>query len=276
MKTQGLKISCATCSGSQPSRRNGNAQSRLFQQGLRRDASISLGPRRHQNRKEPPLPLDRKALFDNEADTDFSLQANREWVKEIIHTWKKKKFDPIPLSSQDKNSTKKTPAAYGNDPRGLKIISIPISMADWRGGSRPLKDGQSRGARMGSTSVEDRCALLGQCAQKMREGRGDLIGVMMADGGKTALESDPEISEAIDFADYYLRSMMKMDACKDLSWKPKGTVLVAPPWNFPISIPAGGILGALAAGNCVLFKPAPEAVLSGWVLVQHAMEGRNS
>ncbi|HEY5236179.1 MAG TPA: aldehyde dehydrogenase family protein, partial [Rhabdochlamydiaceae bacterium] len=33
------------------------------------------------------------------------------------------------------------------------------------------------------------------------------------------------------------------------------------------SIPAGGILGALAIGNCVIFKPAPEAVLSGWILV---------
>ncbi|MBS0607470.1 MAG: aldehyde dehydrogenase family protein, partial [Verrucomicrobia bacterium] len=33
-----------------------------------------------------------------------------------------------------------------------------------------------------------------------------------------------------------------------------------------ISIPAGGILAALVAGNCVIFKPAPEAVLSGWVL----------
>jgi RHH-type proline utilization regulon transcriptional repressor/proline dehydrogenase/delta 1-pyrroline-5-carboxylate dehydrogenase len=47
---------------------------------------------------------------------------------------------------------------------------------------------------------------------------------------------------------------------------------VTPPWNFPISIPAGGILAALVAGNCVLFKPAPEAVLCGWVLVNALWE----
>ncbi len=81
-------------------------------------------------------------------------------------------------------------------------------------------------------------------------------------------KADPEVSEAIDFAEYYLRSLKKMDACKDIEWKPKGTVLVTPPWNFPVSIPAGGILAALAAGNCVIFKPAPEAVLSGWDLVK--------
>jgi RHH-type proline utilization regulon transcriptional repressor/proline dehydrogenase/delta 1-pyrroline-5-carboxylate dehydrogenase len=102
----------------------------------------------------------------------------------------------------------------------------------------------------------------------MREKRDDLIGVMMADGGKSILEADPEVSEAIDFAEYYLRSLKTMDACKDIQWTPKGTLLVTPPWNFPIAIPAGGIFAALATGNCVLFKPAPEAVLSGWELVK--------
>ena len=43
-------------------------------------------------------------------------------------------------------------------------------------------------------------------------------------------------------------------------------MVVAPPWNFPLSIPAGGVLAALAAGNAVVLKPAPEAVLVGWEL----------
>jgi RHH-type proline utilization regulon transcriptional repressor/proline dehydrogenase/delta 1-pyrroline-5-carboxylate dehydrogenase len=34
---------------------------------------------------------------------------------------------------------------------------------------------------------------------------------------------------------------------------------VAPPWNFPLAIPAGGVLAALAAGSAVVFKPAPQA-----------------
>ena len=46
--------------------------------------------------------------------------------------------------------------------------------------------------------------------------------------------------------------------------QPLGVVVVAPPWNFPLSIPAGGVLAALAAGNAVILKPAPEAVLVGW------------
>ena len=106
----------------------------------------------------------------------------------------------------------------------------------------------------------------------MRARRGELIGVMMLEAGKTIPESDPEVSEAIDFAEYYRKQMAKMAAMKDIKWKPKGTILVASPWNFPCSIPAGGILAALMTGNCVLFKPASDAVLNGWHLVNAIWE----
>ena len=46
-----------------------------------------------------------------------------------------------------------------------------------------------------------------------------------------------------------------------------GTVLVAGPWNFPYAIPANGVLSALAAGNAVVLKPAPEAVATAAELV---------
>jgi RHH-type proline utilization regulon transcriptional repressor/proline dehydrogenase/delta 1-pyrroline-5-carboxylate dehydrogenase len=146
------------------------------------------------------------------------------------------------------------------------------SLCTWEEVDEALNVAKSKESSWSSISVQERCQLLSKAAQVMREKRGDLIGVMMADGGKTILEGDPEVSEAIDFAEYYLRSMKKMDACKDIEWTAKGTILVAPPWNFPVSIPAGGILAALVAGNCVIFKPAPEAVLTGWVLVNALWE----
>ena len=44
-------------------------------------------------------------------------------------------------------------------------------------------------------------------------------------------------------------------------------VAVFSPWNFPFSISAGMILGAIAAGNSVIFKPSPKTVLTGYHLV---------
>lgn len=94
-----------------------------------------------------------------------------------------------------------------------------------------------------------------------------LIGAMITDGAKTIWEADPEISEAIDFLEYYRKTWAdQLTFLPDLKWAPKGTILIAPPWNFPCSIPVSGIAAALTAGNCVIFKPAPEAVLIGWYI----------
>ena len=43
--------------------------------------------------------------------------------------------------------------------------------------------------------------------------------------------------------------------------------VVTPPWNFPVAIPAGSVLAALAAGSAVIIKPAPQAARCGAVLV---------
>ena len=82
-------------------------------------------------------------------------------------------------------------------------------------------------------------------------------------------EADPEVSEAIDYANYYARSLdLAVTELADCTYEPFGVVLVTPPWNFPLAIPCGGILAALMAGNVVILKPAPEAVLVGWKLCQ--------
>ena len=81
-------------------------------------------------------------------------------------------------------------------------------------------------------------------------------------------EADAEVSEAVDFARYYARVASRgcSTSCAIAACEPLGVVVVTPPWNFPLSIPAGGVLAALAAGNAVVLKPAPEAVLVGWHL----------
>lgn len=121
--------------------------------------------------------------------------------------------------------------------------------------------------KWGSTTVAHRSQLLASVAQKLRERRGELIGTMMIDGGKIFSEADAEVSEAIDFAEYYRRQMEKVSLIKDIRWTPKGTIVVVSPWNFPCAIPAGGILAALVTGNCVLFKPSSETILVAWHLV---------
>ena len=49
---------------------------------------------------------------------------------------------------------------------------------------------------------------------------------------------------------------------------PRGVVVVAPPWNFPYAIPAGGVFAALMAGNAVVLKPAPQTPRTAWLLAE--------
>jgi acyl-CoA reductase-like NAD-dependent aldehyde dehydrogenase len=41
--------------------------------------------------------------------------------------------------------------------------------------------------------------------------------------------------------------------------EPHGVVLVMSPWNFPVQLSLGPLVGALAAGNCAILKPSPLA-----------------
>ncbi|MGH7364801.1 MAG: aldehyde dehydrogenase family protein, partial [Candidatus Rokuibacteriota bacterium] len=125
----------------------------------------------------------------------------------------------------------------------------------------------AQAAWAGRPAAERRRLIDGAAAVLARR-RGDLVGAMIVDSAKTVTEADPEVSEAIDFARYYARALGGGDTVDGCRLEPLGVVVVAPPWNFPLSIPAGGVLAALAAGNAVLLKPAPEAVLVGWHLVQ--------
>jgi RHH-type proline utilization regulon transcriptional repressor/proline dehydrogenase/delta 1-pyrroline-5-carboxylate dehydrogenase len=117
-------------------------------------------------------------------------------------------------------------------------------------------------------SCEDRRVMLDRAADVMERSRAVTIAVMARDAGKTVAEADPEVSEAIDFARYYAAQAQGFGESS-----PLGVVLVVPPWNFPYAIPAGGVCAALAAGNAVILKPAPETVATAWELVQHLWEG---
>ena len=243
------------------------SQLQLFKKACQMKDLIASEPRRGQDRRKKPVHLSVDAPFENEADTDFSLEGNRLWAEQIRHKWSAISIGVLPLVIAGEEISEVADVGIGRDPTAGDKVLYRFARASWELIDKALVCAKENEERWAHSSLEKRTHLLAKAAAKMREKRGDLIGVMVSDGGKTILEADPEVSEAIDFAEYYWRSMQEMSQFADVTHKPKGTVLVTPPWNFPISIPAGGILAALVTGNCVLFKPAPEAVLSGWVLV---------
>lgn len=251
----------------------------MFLKSFERMKELPRGGRRAQDRnadlpEEPegePIALED---FANEPDTDFSLEHNLRWAEKIVETWKGRCDEaatPIGLAI----AGELIPLAAAGDRRiaecldpsrpGTVVGRYPkASSEDIERALACAKDDPTGWRKMDSGL---RGKILARVAQTLRRRRADLMGAAMADGGKLLTESDPEVSEAIDFVEFYAASARALESLETVTSKPKGVVVVVPPWNFPIAIPCGGIAAGLAAGNTVILKPASDTVLVAWTLV---------
>ncbi len=184
--------------------------------------------------------------FRNESDTDPALAANREWGRRILAR--------VPASQLGVDTIAR---ARIDDAATLESVIQTVAASGRVWGELP---GAERGA------------VLHRAGLALAANRDRLIEVMAAETGKTIAEADPEVSEAIDFAHYYAERARELDHVQGATFVPPRLTVVTPPWNFPVAIPAGGVLAALAAGSGVIIKPAKLAQRSGAVMVEALWE----
>jgi len=237
---------------------------------------LSDAPRQEQDRAVEALaPADRAepGAFMNEPDTDWSVAANRAWIDAVVARWRERPTETIHLQIGNALVAGVREAVVRDRSRAERV-AYRHALADREQVSRALDVARAAQPRWAARSLTERRAILEQAARVLATRRGDLIGAMIVDGAKTVPEADPEVSEAIDFARYYPQALQETLAeLEGAQMDPLGIVVVTPPWNFPLSIPASGVLAALTSGNVVLLKPAPEAVLVGWQLAQALWDG---
>ncbi|KPJ78701.1 MAG: aldehyde dehydrogenase [Deltaproteobacteria bacterium SG8_13] len=209
--------------------------------------------------------------FVNEPDTDWSLAANRRWAEAIRARWKKKPGDapleiPLVVANREISDKRQRREIFDSSQYHERVCVARFVLAgekDVRKAVATAKKDPDGWRRM---SRKERHGVLSRVALELREARGDLIGAAAADTGKVFTESDVEVSEAVDFAEYYPFSARSFHQPDALLARGKGVGCVVSPWNFPIAIPCGGIVASLAAGNTVIFKPSSDAVLVAWQL----------
>ncbi|QEG39897.1 bifunctional proline dehydrogenase/L-glutamate gamma-semialdehyde dehydrogenase [Roseimaritima ulvae] len=251
-----------------------------FRESMQCIDSVSVSPRRTQDRNQPPAQPDVGddwKTFLNEPDTDWCLPHNGDWAQQTLDRWQAKSGEQateVPLmigdGTVDGGGRNQRESCDPSRP-GVVVCRYLEAQAEDIAAAVQIAADDPSGWR--STSPQHRRELLRAAAQIMRQRRGDLIGAAVADGGKTVMEADPEVSEAIDFTEFYpltaarFQTDSEASASKELS-RPRGVVAVISPWNFPIAIPCGGVVAALAAGNTVLLKPASDTVLPAYVMCQ--------
>jgi RHH-type proline utilization regulon transcriptional repressor/proline dehydrogenase/delta 1-pyrroline-5-carboxylate dehydrogenase len=247
------------------------AERERFLAALEIVASVGGRSRRTQDRRRegeaPRVSRPSGAVFENDPATDWSVAANRAWIDEVMARWRGVNPEPVPLQVGGEGIATDT-WADGHDPSRPGRPAYRYALAGLAEVDRAVRAARTAQVAWAARPVAERAGILLGCADELTRRRGDLIGAMILDGAKTVGEADPEISEAIDFARYYAGALDLGDEISDCRMAPLGVVVVTPPWNFPLSIPAGGVLAALMVGNAVILKPAPEAVLVGWHLAQ--------
>jgi RHH-type proline utilization regulon transcriptional repressor/proline dehydrogenase/delta 1-pyrroline-5-carboxylate dehydrogenase len=230
--------------------------------------NVADTPRRTQDRSqhaEPTMEPDHPwNQFKNEPDTDFSLPQNAQWAQQLIERWQHKiEHDPIdlPLEIAGETVSEERQIIEATDPSRPGAIVGRYRQANQQDVERAVVCAAKDEDQWRTMDSAQRRSILRQVAQELREARGDLMGIALAEGGKTLSESDPEVSEAIDFVEFYARTADDFRDINGLTATPRGVVVVVSPWNFPIAIPCGGVAAALAAGNTVILKPASDTVL---------------
>ena len=210
-----------------------------FRESVRRMGTVATTPRRTQDRSSRPSAYGIDTPFVNAPDTDWTRVANRRWIADAFEAgpfaWVRPKVSPADVD-----------AAVETARRG--------------------------GLAWSERTVGERAGILDRVGDAFEADRGRILATMAADAGKTIEQGDPEVSEGVDFARWYARDAVRLAATDGASGSPLGVVAVVPPWNFPFAIPAGGVLASLAAGNGVVFKPAPQTARTAALIAELCWE----
>ncbi|MBD9375412.1 aldehyde dehydrogenase [Rhizobium sp. ARZ01] len=126
--------------------------------------------------------------------------------------------------------------------------------------------------RWAAISPFERANMLQNCAAKMRSQLDAVARTLTLESGKPIGESLFEVGATADVFDYYaslartrggrVAPQMTGNATSLVLKEPIGVVGAILPWNFPLLLWAWKAAPALAAGNCLIAKTAPQTMLS--------------
>jgi 1-pyrroline-5-carboxylate dehydrogenase len=124
-------------------------------------------------------------------------------------------------------------------------------------------------------TLPERADYLFKAAALLRERRFEYDALLVYEVGKSWIEAEGDIAEAIDFLEFYAREALRYARPQpvvplegernELIYIPLGVGAVIPPWNFAGAIMMGMTGAAIVTGNTVVLKPSSDsAVIAAW------------
>ncbi|MBN1587832.1 MAG: proline dehydrogenase family protein [Candidatus Omnitrophica bacterium] len=217
----------------------------------------------------------RKGDFANEPQADFSRPEMRRHMREALKKVRKEMggLYPVNVGGEWIFSEQADPSVNPADPP--EIIGR-VSRADASAVEGAVEAAIGAGAEWRSWPVERRANLLRAVAGLLRRRRWELAALEVLEVGKTWAEADADVTEALDFLEYYAQEAAQLFEGKALysppgelntcRYQPLGVCAVIAPWNFPLAILTGMSSAALVTGNTVILKPAEQSPVIAHVL----------
>nr|WP_258096775.1 aldehyde dehydrogenase family protein [Salinibacter sp. 10B] len=120
------------------------------------------------------------------------------------------------------------------------------------------------------TTAEQRKRKLQRLADALLARRDAFCDALHADFRKAPVEVDlteiKTVTKEIEHTIAHLEDWMQPDRVGSpllftgtrsaIHYEPKGVVLILSPWNYPVNLTLGPLVGAIAAGNCAVLKPS--------------------
>ncbi len=206
--------------------------------------------------------------FENVANADFSLEETRRQMQSGLAQIRAEFGREYPLIINHEPVQTEQWAESLNPSRPREVVAR-VAQADDAAVDRAIAAAAAAFAQWKQVLPHERAHLLVQVAERLQQRRFELAALMALECGKTWREADADVSEAIDYCNYYAKEMVRITEyvrrrdiegeTNEYYYVPRGVVAVLSPWNFPLALLANMTAAALVAGNTVVMKPASSA-----------------
>ncbi len=205
--------------------------------------------------------------FRNEPYADFTLPENRQAMERALEKVRSEfgREYQIRIGGEWTATGDKLVSLNPSDPRQVVGIHYKATPELAR---RAIENAYAAFPVWSCTPAEERIRMLLDAARILRSRKFELDAWLVYEAGKTWPEAEADVSEAIDFCEYYAREMdrlagpqpvVQLPGEKDeMVYIPLGVGVVIPPWNFPLAILTGMTAATLVTGNTAVIKPSSE------------------
>ena len=210
--------------------------------------------------------------FKNEPIVDFSKPENEEYMKaalEKVYSEFGKEYD-IVIGGKVYKSEKKIKSI--NPSKYDEVVGY-VNSADETLAERAVESAWNAFETWSKTPAHIRAEYMLKAAKRIKERRFEFDAWLVYEVGKSWVEADADVAEAIDFLEYYSRDMLRYASDQplvripgennELRYIPLGVGAIIPPWNFPLAILVGMTSSAVVTGNTVILKPASDSPIIG-------------